>query len=153
MKCTNYQISIIFIELKQNSFLVPKKKYNSFHTLNLVTNIQQFNPISTKINQIDVIMLKNENYLCHYILTSQGHNTWYLEWCLQTPYPLHSTIKQIDNNNINLIGAQYNLMQAYQSNYLIQFPNVQKKKTSKGEIKPNNLTSMPALNYIAPQLD
>jgi len=49
--------------------------------LNLVADIQQFNQISTKDNQIDVIMLKTKKMktACVTILTSQGHSTWYLE--------------------------------------------------------------------------
>ncbi|KAK7378748.1 hypothetical protein VNO80_04195 [Phaseolus coccineus] len=44
-------------------------------------------------------------------------------------------IEQADNGNINLIGAQYNAMQAYCQDYGVQFPNVQKKRrTENGRI-------------------
>ncbi|KAK7284922.1 hypothetical protein RJT34_19676 [Clitoria ternatea] len=42
----------------------------------------------------------------------------------------HSGIEHANNSNINLIGAQYNAMQAYSEKYWVQFPNVQKKKRS-----------------------
>jgi len=58
--------------------------------------------------------------------------------------------KQADNGSINLLGAQYNQMQAYQSKYWLQFPNVQKKKRSeKGKFSNiPNTSSMTAAKDV-----
>jgi hypothetical protein len=60
------------------------------------------------------------------------------------------TAEQADSSSINMIGAQYNLMQAYQSKYWAQFPNVQKKKRSeKGKFSnTSNTSSMAAIKEV-----
>ncbi|TKY62039.1 ROS1 protein [Spatholobus suberectus] len=53
-----------------------------------------------------------------------------------------SGIEQADNSSINLIGAHYNAVQAYYQKYLVQFPNVHKKRRSeKGRISNTSYTS------------
>ncbi|XP_061340229.1 protein ROS1A-like [Gastrolobium bilobum] len=52
-------------------------------------------------------------------------------------------IENADNSSINLIGAQYNVMQAYYPKCLVQFPNVQKKRRSeKGKNNTSNASFM-----------
>ncbi|XP_050910450.1 transcriptional activator DEMETER isoform X2 [Lathyrus oleraceus] len=62
----------------------------------------------------------------------------------------YGAIKQADNGSVNLIGSQYNLLQAYQSRYWVQFPNVQKKRRSeKGKFSnPSNASSMTATKDV-----
>lgn len=61
-------------------------------------------------------------------------------------------IEHTDNSSINLIGTQYNSLQGYLPKYLVEFPNVQKKRRSeKGKI-PNtsNTFSMTATANVQP---
>lgn len=57
-------------------------------------------------------------------------------------------IKQADNGSVNLIGAQYNLLQAYQSRYWVQFPNVQKKRRSEKVKFSNTANTMTATKDV-----
>ncbi|KAL2345178.1 hypothetical protein Fmac_006463 [Flemingia macrophylla] len=62
-----------------------------------------------------------------------------------------SVIQQSDNKSINLIGSQYNGVQAYSQMYCVQFPNVQKKKRSgKGRISNTSYPSSPTATKDAP---
>ncbi|KAL1352038.1 hypothetical protein HN51_016015 [Arachis hypogaea] len=57
------------------------------------------------------------------------------------------TIKHEDTNSINLIGVQYNMLQAHYQESWIQFPNIQKKRRSeKG--KNSNTSSASATKIV-----
>lgn len=60
------------------------------------------------------------------------------------------TIQHASNRSINLIGAQYNLLQAYSSKYCVQFPNIQKKRRSEKRKFSNtsNTSSMTATKDV-----
>ncbi|XP_027363218.1 protein ROS1-like [Abrus precatorius] len=61
------------------------------------------------------------------------------------------TIKCADDSDMNLIGAHYNGLPTYQTNFWVQFPNLQKKRrTEKGKTSNTYVTSSVTTTEVQP---
>ncbi|KAK7345415.1 hypothetical protein VNO77_16019 [Canavalia gladiata] len=125
-----------WMQALNNDMSLPKE------TQNPSTSISKSNPLGTKLNANSVV---NKNKRKCQATTQDGNisNSQISMISLQMVSPNHSgTIKCADDSSMNLIGAHYNGLPAYQTNFWVHFPNLQKKRrTEKGKTSNTYVTS------------